>query len=98
MFAATVITGLAIHGLLLLPFLYFFFLRRNPFKFYLSLTQAIITALGTDSSSATMPVSIKCCNEFGISTKTTQLVLPLGTTLNMNGTALYVGICWEIEG
>ena len=90
MFAATVMTGLGIHCFIFLPMLYVMFVRANPFKFYASLVQAIVTALGTDSSSATMPVTIKCLNEFGLSPKITQIFIPLGTTINMNGTALYV--------
>ena len=52
--------------------------------------QACLTALGTDSSAATLPITMNCCIQLGVSEKIAQIVLPLGITLNMNGTALYV--------
>jgi Na+/H+-dicarboxylate symporter len=57
------------------------------------LSQALLIALGTASSSATLPVTIKCCEENnGISQRVTRFVLPLGATMNMNGTALYEAV------
>jgi Na+/H+-dicarboxylate symporter len=92
LFAGTVIVGLLVHLFVVLPLLYFIFVRRNPFKFYWGMLQACFTALGTDSSAATMPITMKCCIELGVSEKIAQIVLPLGITLNMNGTALYEAV------
>lgn len=90
MFAVTVIISLMIHFFIILPIIYFTFLRKNPFKFYLHMMQVILTAIGTDSSAATLPVNLQYTQSFGVSPKVSQIVLPLGVTLNMNGTALYV--------
>jgi len=92
LFAATVSVGLVIHCFVILPILYFIFVRKNPFKFYIGMLQAVLTALGTDSSAATLPITMKCCVQQGISQKIAQIVLPLGITLNMNGTALYEAV------
>jgi Na+/H+-dicarboxylate symporter len=93
LFAVTVILGLVIHFFGVLSVVYFVVLRRNPFKFYANLLQAIFTGLGTDSSAATMPVTLRCVTEkCGVSPTIAQIVLPLGVTLNMNGTALYEAV------
>jgi len=92
MFAVTVIAGLSIHFFIILPTLYFVFLRKNPFKFYIFMLQVILTAIGTDSSAATLPVNIEYTKKFGVNSKIVQIVLPLGVTLNMNGTALYEAV------
>jgi Na+/H+-dicarboxylate symporter len=55
--------------------------------------QAFMTAFGTSSSVATLPVTIQCCERAGISPQLNNFVLPLGATINMNGTALYEALC-----
>ena len=55
--------------------------------------QALMTAFGTSSSVATLPVTIQCCERAGISSHLNNFVLPLGATVNMNGTALYEALC-----
>lgn len=57
-------------------------------KLYTAITEAIMVAFGTASSSATLPLTITCCEKRGISSKICSFVLPLGATLNMDGTAL----------
>jgi Na+/H+-dicarboxylate symporter len=54
------------------------------------MNEAIATAIGTDSSAATLPITMKCIRGLDISNEIVQVVLPLGVTLNMNGTAIYV--------
>lgn len=88
-----VLSGLAIHALVILPLAYFLVTRSNPFKYMHQMRQALMTALGTDSSSATLPVTIECATENGgVSNKAAGFVLPLGSTINMDGTALYEAV------
>ncbi|KAM4707347.1 excitatory amino acid transporter 1 [Discoglossus pictus] len=90
MYTITVIIGLLIHAIFVLPMLYFLVTRKNPWVFIGGLIQALITALGTSSSSATLPVTFKCLEENNkVDKRITRFVLPVGATINMDGTALY---------
>jgi Na+/H+-dicarboxylate symporter len=92
-YIALVITGLAIHGFIVLPTVLFLFTRRNPFRYMWQMRRALMTAFGTDSSSATLPVTIESAeNEGGCSKRSANFVLPLGATVNMDGTALYEAV------
>jgi len=90
-FVATITIGLAIHTCFLFVVLTVF-ARRNPLQYTLAQARAILTALSTDSSSATLPVTIECVEESGVSERAAGFVLPLGATINMNGTALYEAV------
>lgn len=93
MYMITVIAGLILHGFVVLPTVYFIFVRRNPIKHLAGVAQALFTAVGTDSSSATLPVTIRCMEENnGCDSRVARFVLPLGATVNMNGSALYEAI------
>lgn len=88
-----VIAGLAIHGFIVLPIVLFIFGRENPYKYIWKVRRALLTAFGTDSSSATLPVSIEVAEkEAGCSKRSANFVLPLGSTVNMDGTALYEAV------
>ncbi|XP_068277996.1 excitatory amino acid transporter 1-like isoform X4 [Nyctibius grandis] len=90
MYTVTVIIGLLIHAVIVLPLLYFLITHKNPWVFIGGLIQALVTALGTSSSSATLPVTFKCLEEInGVDKRVTRFVLPVGATINMDGTALY---------
>ncbi|KAF5403764.1 Excitatory amino acid transporter [Paragonimus heterotremus] len=93
LYMTTVISGLAIHALGTLALLYFLITRKNPFKFYKGVFQAWITALGTASSAATLPITFRCLeNNLNIDKRVTRFVLPIGATINMDGTALYEAV------
>lgn len=92
-YAWTVILALLVHGIVVLPTILFIVTRRNPFLYFKNLTAALTTAFSTASSSATLPVTIECAEENNqVSRKTSLFVLPLGATVNMNGTALYEAV------
>ncbi|XP_050726346.1 excitatory amino acid transporter-like isoform X2 [Eriocheir sinensis] len=93
LYMLTVITGLFIHAVLTLPLMYFMVTRKNPATFFKGMVQAWITALGTGSSSATLPITFRCLEENNkIDKRVTRFVLPVGATINMDGTALYEAV------
>lgn len=93
MYFLTVLIGLLIHGFIVLPLLYFLITKRNPYVYISNLAQALVTAFGTSSSSATLPVAINCLEEGNnVDPRITRFVLPIGATINMDGTALYEAV------
>lgn len=132
MYFITVLSGLFVHGLILLPLFFFFFTRKNPFPYIRGLLQALVIALATSSrygasgnvfiyiyiyvflyiiiyiyfvlfctssvcsvlcSSATLPITMKCLLEnCGVDRQIARFVLPVGATINMDGTALYEAV------
>ncbi|XP_051579744.1 excitatory amino acid transporter 3-like [Myxocyprinus asiaticus] len=93
LYMVTVLSGLAIHSIIFLPLIYFVFVRKNPYTFTLGMAQALVTALMISSSSATLPVTFRCAEENNrIDKRITRFVLPVGATINMDGTALYEAV------
>ncbi|KAK3592974.1 hypothetical protein CHS0354_023196 [Potamilus streckersoni] len=89
----TVLTGLFIHGMMVLPLIFFVCTRQNPYKFMLGISQAAFTAFGTSSSSATMPVTLHCLEVNNkVDPRVSTFVIPVGATINMDGTALYEAV------
>ena len=89
----TVLAGLGTHVLLTLPLIYWMFTRRNPFRFMYRMSEALLTAFSTASSSATLPITMECAvKNADVSKQSTDFVLPLGATINMDGTALYEAV------
>jgi len=86
----TIAFGLSIHLFIVLPLIFFILTRINPLKHFKAMASAMATAFSTSSSSATLPVTIKCVNEnVKASKEVSGFVLPMGATINMDGTALY---------
>nr|WP_282011034.1 dicarboxylate/amino acid:cation symporter [Nitrospina watsonii] len=92
-FAFTVILGLLVHGLVMLPLILVGVTRRNPWRYFKNAMQALTTAFSTASSSATLPVTIECAEQYNrVSRRASLFVLPIGATVNMDGTALYESV------
>lgn len=93
LYFAVVAGGIIFHGFVILPLLFFLFTRQNPVRFVGNMGQAIATAFGTSSSSATLPVTMQCLEEKNhIDPRVSRFVLPIGATINMDGTALYEAV------
>ena len=88
-FFITVILALGIHSLVTMPLLLRFLGGISPAKHYRAMSPALLTAFSTASSSATLPLTMECLEEAGVSQRVRGFVLPLGATVNMDGTALY---------
>ncbi|NNJ53174.1 MAG: dicarboxylate/amino acid:cation symporter [Ignavibacteriaceae bacterium] len=89
-YSITVLIGLFIHGAITLPLIIGTVGKVNPWKHFQAVTTPLLTAFSTRSSSATLPLTIDAVeNNSGVSNKISSFVLPLGATINMDGTALY---------
>jgi len=89
-FFVSVLAGLVVHFALVLPALLFLVGRVNPLRHYRAMAPALLTAFSTSSSAATLPLTLECVEKnAGVSNRTSSFVLPLGATVNMDGTALY---------
>ncbi len=92
-YALTVAIGLSIHAFVTLPLLLLLLARRSPWEYFQSMSPALLTAFSTASSNGTLPLTLTCVEErAGISNRISSFVLPLGATINMDGTALYEAV------
>ncbi len=87
-YAIAICLALAIQFLIIYPIMLKIFSKVPVGKLYAAISEAIMVAFGTASSSATLPLTITCCEKRGISNRVCSFVLPLGATLNMDGTAI----------
>jgi len=93
LYMVTVITGLIIHAAVILPLMYFIVTRKNPFVFFRGVLHAWVTALATASSAATLPITVRCVEENNnVDRRVSRFILPLGATVNMDGSALYEAV------
>ncbi len=89
-YMVTVFLGLLLHSLITLPLIVRLVGRANPLKHFRNMATPLLTAFSTASSSATLPLSMEAVeHKSGVSNKITSFTLPLGATINMDGTALY---------
>jgi Na+/H+-dicarboxylate symporter len=92
-YSLVVFLGLVLHILITYSFSVRVLGKRNPIAFLRDMREVMILAFSTSSSNATLPVNMDNCTEkFGVSPKVSSFVLPLGATINMDGTALYQGV------
>lgn len=92
-YMATVVAGLTIHLVLVLPLVLWAMARINPWGFLWRMRKVIVTAFSTASSNATLPVTLEeAQKQGGCSRRAANFVIPLGATVNMNGTALYEAV------
>jgi len=90
LYMVTITVGLSIHFLIVLPLIYYLFLRKNPIDQFRNMASALATVFATSSSLAALPVTMECVEDnIGVSNKIAGFVLPLGATINMDGTALF---------
>ncbi|MCA9468985.1 MAG: dicarboxylate/amino acid:cation symporter [Nitrospira sp.] len=104
LFMMTVVVGLAIHAGLTLGLILHVMGRRSPMSYMRSLGTALTSAFATASSSATLPLTLQGVEQAGVSTRSSRFVLPVGATVNMDGSALYEAVAavfiaqaWGIE-
>jgi len=90
MYMMTIAIGLTLHAFVILPIIFYLFTKISPIKHFRAIANAMATAFSSSSSGATLPVTMDCVeNNAGVSNKISSFVLPLGATINMDGTALY---------
>jgi DAACS family dicarboxylate/amino acid:cation (Na+ or H+) symporter len=93
LYAALVLLGLLLHGGLFLSLFVRFLGGMSPLRFWSAARASLITGFSTSSSNATLPTNLAVAErELGIDKRVAGFVLPLGATMNMNGTALYEGV------
>lgn len=79
------LTGIFFHLFVVFPLIYFAFIRKNPYSFWMKGSPAWITAWGTASSAATLPVTLRCVRARGVPEPIVKFVVPLGCLINMDG-------------
>jgi len=93
LYTLTVISGLLIHAVIILPLILRLLGRKRPLRYFGNMGEALATAFTTASSAATLPITIECVEEKNrVNSRAAAFVLPLGATINMDGTALYEAV------
>jgi len=92
MFIATVCSGIFLYQFTFLMAIYFVFTRKNPFRFWWNLFQSWMTAFATASTAAALPITFRCMEKNRVDPRISKFVLPIGATVNMDGTALFVTV------
>jgi len=92
MFIITACGGIFLYQFTILQAIYFFFVRKNPFRFWATMFQAWMTAFATASTATALPVALQCLDRAGVDKRIGKFVMPIGATVNMDGTALFVTV------
>ncbi len=93
LYMLTVIAGLGLHGFVVLPVMLVLLARRNPLVYLRGMAGALLTAFSTASSAATLPMTLEAVEgNNGVDSRAAQFVVPMGATINMDGTALYEAV------
>jgi Na+/H+-dicarboxylate symporter len=89
-FVAVIVGSLLVHGVIILPLILYVFTGKSPLWFWHGAREALVTAFATSSSSATLPITLRCVTQhLHVKPEIAGFVVPLGATINMDGTALY---------
>lgn len=92
-FVAVVLSTTLLHGVVVLPLILYLMTGVTPYKFWQGAREALITAMATSSSAATLPVTLRCAEQhLHVKRDVAGFVIPLGATVNMDGTALYEAV------
>lgn len=92
-YMVTVFLALAFHAVVILPLILWFVAKQSPWQYAKAMTPALLTAFSTASSNGTLPLTLTCVEErAGVPNRVSSFVLPLGATINMDGTALYEAV------
>merc|ERR1719414_2006737 len=92
-FIITVVGGIFLYQFTILQLIYFIFVRKNPFVFWAGLFQTWMTSFATASTAAALPITFRCMSEKNhVDPRISKFVLPIGATVNMDGTALFVTV------
>lgn len=83
------VANMALHLFIVLPIIFFAVTRTNPYTYWFGCSRAWITAWGSASSAATLPITMKCVTAQGVPLTITKFSVPLGCLVNMDGTAIY---------
>ena len=93
LYMLTVFLALVVHAVVVMPLILKFVAKRSPWEYAKAMTPALLTAFSTASSNGTLPLTITSVEQrAGVSNRTSSFVLPLGATINMDGTALYEAV------
>ncbi|MEW6412401.1 MAG: dicarboxylate/amino acid:cation symporter [Candidatus Zixiibacteriota bacterium] len=93
LYTLTVVLGLLIHATIILPLILKMFGKKKPLEYLINMGQSLATAFTTASSSASLPVTMECVEDKNkVDSRAASFVLPLGATINMDGTALYEAV------
>jgi len=92
LFLVTVCGGIFLYQFTFLQAIYFVIVRKNPFKFWCQLFQAWMTSFATASTATALPINFQCLENARVDRRIAKFVLPIGATVNMDGTALFVTV------